>query len=228
VRPELIGRQVSLYLAQGRTADAEGLLRQSGVAVDSPVTHQTDAVHLAWLRLLRAHRQDEEALALARRIRAAAEAGGRRGIAWQALILGALIQADDRQASAEWLAEALALAEPEGAIRVFLDEGPAVAALLRRVGHPQWLPPFPEATQVADRPQGSAISRPGDALIEPLTERELEVLHLLGVGLTYAEIAERLVVSVNTVRFHVKEIYGKLGVNRQAQAVARARELGLL
>ena len=54
------------------------------------------------------------------------------------------------------------------------------------------------------------------------------MLRLLAEGLTYAEIAERLVVSLNTVRFHVKEIYGKLGVNRQAQAVARARELGLL
>ena len=68
----------------------------------------------------------------------------------------------------------------------------------------------------------------GEALIEPLSQRELEVLQLLAEGLTYAEIAERLVVSLNTVRFHVKEIYGKLGVNRQAQAVARARELGLL
>ena len=56
----------------------------------------------------------------------------------------------------------------------------------------------------------------------------MEVLRLLAEGLTYAEIAERLVVSLNTVRFHVKEIYRKLGVNRQAQAVARARELGLL
>lgn len=68
----------------------------------------------------------------------------------------------------------------------------------------------------------------GEALVEPLSERELEVLRLLAEGLRYAEIAERLVVSLNTVRFHVKEIYGKLGVNRLAQAVARARELGLL
>ena len=68
----------------------------------------------------------------------------------------------------------------------------------------------------------------GGEVIEPLSERELEVLRLLAEGLTYAEIAGRLVVSLNTVRFHIKEIYGKLGVNRQAQAVARARELGWL
>ncbi len=143
VRPELTGRQVSLLLAQRQISAAEALLRQSGVAADSPVTHQTDSVHLAWLRLLRAQRRDEEALALARRIRAAAEAAGRHGITLQALILGVLIQTDDRRASAEWLTEALALAKPEGAIRVFLDKGPAVAALLRRVGHPPWLPPYP-------------------------------------------------------------------------------------
>ena len=228
VRPELISRQVNLALAQGDLPAAETRLRQSGIAVDSPVTHQTDPIHLAWLRLLHAQRRDQEALALARRILAAAEAGGRHGVAWQALILGALIQADDRRASAEWLARALALAEPEGAIRVFLDEGPAMAALLRRVGYPPWLPAFPGQARVEMSGTESTARSGGNALIEPLSQRELEVLQLLAEGLTYAEIAGRLVVSVNTVRFHVKEIYGKLGVNRQAQAVARAREVGLL
>ena len=228
VRPELISRQVSLALAQGDLPAAETRLRQSGIAVDSPVTHQTDPIHLAWLRLLHAQRRDQEGLALARRILAEAEAGGRHGVAWQALILGALIQADDRRASTEWLARALALAEPEGAIRVFLDEGPAMAALLRRVGYPPWLPAFPGQARGEIPEAKNAGRREGEALIEPLSQRELEVLQLLAEGLTYAEVAGRLVVSVNTVRFHVKEIYGKLGVNRQAQAVARAREVGLL
>jgi LuxR family maltose regulon positive regulatory protein len=228
VRPELISRQVNLALAQGNLHAAETRLRQSGVAVDSAVTHQTDPIHLAWLRLLRAQRRDQEGLALARRILAAAEAGGRHGVAWQALILGALIQADDRRASTEWLARALALAEPEGAIRVFLDEGPAMAALLRRVRYPPWLPAFPGQARAEMSGAESTARSGGDALIEPLSQRELEVLQLLAEGLTYAEVARRLVVSVNTVRFHVKEIYGKLGVNRQAQAVARAQELGLL
>ncbi len=98
----------------------------------------------------------------------------------------------------EWLGRARQLAAPEGYQRIFIDEAVAEQA---------------------------AVSQD---LVEPLTERELDVLRLLAEGLTYAEIAARLVVSLNTVRFHVKEIYGKLGVNRQAQAVARARELGLL
>lgn len=97
-----------------------------------------------------------------------------------------------------WLARARQLAAPEGYQRIFIDEA------------------------VAEKP---AVALD---LVEPLTEREVEVLRLLALGLTYAGIAERLVVSVNTVRFHVKEVYGKLGVNRQVQAVARAQDLGLL
>ncbi|RRR72658.1 MAG: LuxR family transcriptional regulator [Candidatus Viridilinea halotolerans] len=66
------------------------------------------------------------------------------------------------------------------------------------------------------------------ALIEPLTEREHDVLRLLATGLTYAQIAEQLLVSINTVRYHVKGVYGKLGVEKQVQAIERGRALGLL
>ena len=113
-------------------------------------------------------------------------------------LIQALVLGAKAGGGSEWLYRARQLAAPEGYQRIFIDEA------------------------VAER---AAVAQD---LIEPLTERELDVLHLLAEGLTYAGIADRLVVSVNTVRYHVKEIYGKLGVNRQAQAVARARELGLL
>lgn len=99
---------------------------------------------------------------------------------------------------AEWLARARQLGEPEGYQRVYIDEA------------------F----------DGKPVTAPD--LIEQLTERELEVLRLLAEGLTYAQMAERLVVSVNTVRYHVKGVYGKLGVEKQVQAVERGRELGLI
>jgi LuxR family maltose regulon positive regulatory protein len=192
VRPELVVRQVGQALALGDLAGAEAYLRGSGVTPESPVSHLTDGIHLAWLRWMIAGRHPQ-ALALAGRILRSAEAGGRNGTLIQALVLGA-----KAGGGAAWLGRARQLAAPEGYQRIFIDEAVAEKAPVSQ------------------------------DLIEPLTERELEALRLLAAGLTYAEIAERLVVSVNTVRFHVKEIYGKLGVNRQAQAVARARELGLL
>ena len=138
VRPELIDRQVSLALAKGDLASADARLRESSVAADDPVTHHTDPIHLAWLRLLLA-RGDARAAGLAQRIIGSAEAGGRHGTLLHALILAARRHADEPRAAAAYLERALALAEPEGYVRVFLDEGEAIAALLGRVGCPPWL-----------------------------------------------------------------------------------------
>lgn len=113
-------------------------------------------------------------------------------------LLQALVLGAKTGGGAAWLARARQLAAPEGYRRIFIDEAVDAAGV---------------ATQ---------------ALLEPLTERELEVLRLLAAGLTYAQIAAELVVSVNTVRYHVKGLYGKLGVEKQMQAVERGRELGLL
>jgi len=113
-------------------------------------------------------------------------------------LIEALVLGARAGGGAAWLDRARQLAAPEGYQRIFIDEA------------------------VAEKP---AVAQD---MVEPLSERELEVLRLLAAGLTYAGIADQLVVSLNTVRFHVKEVYGKLGVNRQALAVARARALGLL
>ena len=238
VRPELIGRQVCLALAQGDRASADARLRASGVAADDPVTHQTDAIHLAWLRLLAAG-GDARAAGLAQRIIRSAEAGGRNGTLLQALVLAARLHAGEPRTACAYLAQALALAEPEGAIRVFLDEGEAMRLQIAncrvqiettprlKAFNAKLLAAFGEPA-IEPTPQSPTPSPHPPILIEPLSERELEVLRLLAQGLKYAEIADRLVVSLNTVRFHVKEVYGKLGVNRQAHAVERARDLGLI
>lgn len=115
---------------------------------------------------------------------------------------GALIQAlvlgSKAGGGAAWLARARQIGEPEGYRRVFIDEA------------------------------GDETPVHSPAPVEPLTERELEVLRLLAGGLTYAEIAARLVISINTVRYHIKGIYSKLGVEKQTQAIERGRVLGLL
>lgn len=226
-RPALIARQAGLALLQADQAAAEAHLRASGVSLGDPVSDRTDALHLAWLRLLLA-RGDARSADLVQRIISSAEAGGRHSTLIQALILAAQREADDPRRAAAHLRRALVLAEPEGFVRAFLDEGSTIAALLQQVGRPKWLPPADKDGEEPKPQPALASGRSISDSVEPLSARELEVLRLLAQGLTYAEIAGHLVVSLNTVRFHVKEIYGKLGVNRQAQAVMRARSQGLL
>jgi LuxR family maltose regulon positive regulatory protein len=126
------------------------------------------------------------------------------------------------------------LAEPEEYIRVFLDEGPPMARLLyealSREIAPNYvrrlLAAFPSAEPEQREPSKSQA--PETELIEPLSERELEVLQLIAEGLTNREIASRLFLSLNTVKAHTRNVYGKLDVHNRTQAVVRARALGVL
>jgi LuxR family maltose regulon positive regulatory protein len=152
----------------------------------------------------------------------------------KALVLEALARQalGERAAACSALDAALALAEPVGAMRLFLDEGPALADLLRdrrtHGSNPAYAADILSALDVRTLShQGSTEARNRPAA-EPLTERELEVLRLLATGQSAPQIARALYVEVNTVRTHVKHLYGKLGVHSRDQAVWRARELGLL
>ncbi|MCA9979693.1 MAG: response regulator transcription factor [Anaerolineales bacterium] len=126
------------------------------------------------------------------------------------------------------LARALALAEPEGYYQLFVDEGAALAALLQALllaesGQAAYIRRLLAALGV-----DSAEKSANALLIDPLSERELEILALIVAGRKNKEIAEELIISVNTVLYHTKNIYGKLGVNKRALAIAKVRELGLL
>ncbi len=196
----------------------------------------------------------EQALSLAGRLLASAEPAGRMGRVVQTLALRSLVRwaMGDALPARDDLCRALALAEPEGYVRLFVDEGEPMRRLLddcrlslasqpptadsqRLIAYVEkLLASYPSLAAVVEssivNPQ-SSIQNPQSKIenpIEPLTERELEVLRLVAGGLTYAEVARRLVVSLNTVRYHVKSVYGKLGVNRRVDAVERARELGLI
>ena len=130
------------------------------------------------------------------------------------------------------IGKAFTLAEPEGYQRIFVDEGEPMARLLYQALSRGIAPAY--ASQLLDViVKESEMIRPADMakssdLIEPLSERELEVLRLIAEGLTNQEVASRLYISLSTVKGHAANIFGKLGVNNRTQAVARARSLGLL
>jgi LuxR family maltose regulon positive regulatory protein len=133
----------------------------------------------------------------------------------------------EKDKAAQLLGEALALAEPGGFIRIFVDEGPPMAALLREAAKHGIAPNYVRQLLAAF---GKAEGRTSvtQLLIEPLSEREFEVLRLLGTELNGPEIARELMVSLNTMRTHTKSIYNKLGVNNRRAAIRRAEELDLL
>jgi LuxR family maltose regulon positive regulatory protein len=172
----------------------------------------------------------QRALTLLRPLVQAAGAEGRLGVAIEALALQALAhwQGGDRTSALTSLEQALRLAEPEGYVRLFADLGLPMARLLQEARTRDVLPDY-VATLLAAC--GASLASPA-SLVQPvpesLTNRELEVLALLAAGLTNREIADRLVLSSQTVKKHAGNIYGKLGVRSRTEAAAKARTLRLL
>jgi LuxR family maltose regulon positive regulatory protein len=184
------------------------------------------------VRLRLAQGRSGEALALLERLGPLVEQRGpaKRLIELPMLTALALRSQGDAEGSLARLEEALALAEPEGYVRLFLDEGEPMAGLLadltaRGTSHGAYVAMLREAFA-----EGTAAVPRGqpEGLVEPLSARELEVLRLLAEGLSNREIARQLVIAVGTVKNHLKNVYGKLGVHSRTQAVVRGRELGLL
>jgi LuxR family maltose regulon positive regulatory protein len=162
---------------------------------------------------------------LERLLRAAGD-GARTGSVIEILVLQAIgyHMQDNIAAALVPLERAMMLAEPEGYARIFVDEGPAMAALLQAAAKRRIAPQHARQILAA---LGKAENRTPvtTALMEPLSGRELDVLRLLGTELDGPEIARQLVVSLSTLRTHTRNIYSKLGVNNRRAAVRRAEEL---
>jgi LuxR family maltose regulon positive regulatory protein len=181
----------------------------------------------------------EEALAALEPLLAPAEAAGAflhviEVCALKALALHAL---GDTSAALASLERSLALAEPEGYVRTYLNEGPPMAALLRQAAsrtiHVKYANNLLAEFGVWEcESMGKITPLPPythtQPLVEPLTPRELDVLHLISQGLSNQQIAEELFIALNTVKRHASSIYTKLDVRSRIQAIVRARELGLL
>jgi len=134
------------------------------------------------------------------------------------------------------LEEALSIAAPEGLMRSFLDQGPEMARLVYQAAAHGLAPSFTGRLLAAfdlETERGEAISDVTadialEEMIEPLSEREIEVLHLVAAGFSNRQIAQKLYLSMSTVKAHTYNIYGKLGVHSRTQAVAKARALAIL
>jgi LuxR family maltose regulon positive regulatory protein len=234
--------KVRTWVRQGRLAEALAWVREQNLSPDDDLSYLHEFEHLTLARVLigryktdRADGDLQAAMGLLERLMQAAEEGGRNGSVIEILVLQSLaLQAQGSQEHAlASLERALALAEPEGYVRIFVDEGQTMRSLIEKLSrnrdHPlsdymdKLLAAFAQSTAAP----GSAVFQQKSGMIEPLSERELEVLKLLRSELSGPEIAQQLLVSLNTLRTHTKNIFTKLGVNNRRAAVRRAEELNL-
>jgi LuxR family maltose regulon positive regulatory protein len=228
--------------ARGRVGDALAWAREQGLSAGDDLSYLHEFEHITLARVLLAQAGAQPAAAalddaarLLERLLRAAEAGERTGSVIEILVLQALTgQArGDVPAALAALERALTLAEPEGYVRVFAAEGPPMASLLRRLAKQRATWDYLRRLLAACGRAGGTTpaGRPAAArqpLVEPLSERELQVLRLLSSDLDGPDIARALMVSLNTLRTHTKSIYAKLGVNSRRAAVRQAAELKLL
>jgi LuxR family maltose regulon positive regulatory protein len=235
VRP-VAALRARLWIANAQLRDALGWARHAGVSGDGELSYLREFEHITLARLLLARARSErtealigDALALLGRLGDAAATGARVGSMIEILVLEALaLQAQgDSAAALDALERALTSAEPEGYAQVFMNEGQPMVSLLKEAAK-RGITSAYIAELLAS---GGTPARPSpkkQGLIEPLSERELDVLRLLGSDLSGPNIARELMVSLNTLRTHTKNIYMKLGVNDRRAALRRAQELDLL
>ena len=234
--------QTRLWLEQGQHELASQWAAKSGLDVNGEKKPLADTdyfqliEYIALARVLLAIGGSAEAIGLLQWLSEQSKTGGRTARLIEILILQALAlqTLGEEETAVTTLEQALILAEPNGFIRVFVDEGSPIARLLYEAANRSISPDYARQVLAAfpipePKPTDLLRSKPStDELIEPLSEREIDVLKLLAQGLPRQEIATTLVLSPHTVKSHVRNIYGKLGVHSQMQAVVKARALGIL
>jgi len=241
IRP-IAALKTRIRIAQGKIAEALDWVLARDISVDDELNYLREFEHITLARVLIARYKSDretgsihEAIGLLERLLQAAEEGKRMGSVIEILALLALAHAaqGDIPLALVSLERALTLAAPEGYVRLFVDEGEAMRLLIekqsRNRNHPLsgYADKLLAAFSQPVAPPGSVLIHQKSDMIEPLSERELEVLRLLRTDLNGPDIAQQLIVSLNTFRTHTKNIYNKLGVNDRRAAIRRAEELDL-
>jgi LuxR family maltose regulon positive regulatory protein len=245
VRP-IAARKTRVWVSQGRLDEALDWVRAQGLSVENELSYLREFDHISLVRVLLARYQCDRspgsisgAMTMLERLLQAAEEGGRKGSAIEILILQAIAYhvQGNLPAALLLLQHALTLAEPEGYVRIFLDEGKSMRQLLCEASRRKIMPDYAdkllaafeaEKRKSADKPDLPEPHRDGATLIDPLSQREIKILQLIAQGLSNREIGERLFLALNTVKGHNRKIFDKLQVQSRTEAIARARELGLL
>jgi LuxR family maltose regulon positive regulatory protein len=241
--PWLQAVEARLWLAQGNLAAARAWAARSGLPSSDPEGYiHLPGEHTTLVRLWLAEEKFEAATDLLHRMATTFMRDHRNGRLVEVLMLQALtlFAQGKRDQVLGPLAQALGLGQKGGFVRLFVDEGPAMSQLLQqsRARLDTSLQPYVDRllTASGELQTGSVsrattsplVNRQTKTLIEPLSDRELEVLHLIAAGLSNQEIADQLIIAEGTVKKHIHNIFGKLDVRRRSQAILRATDLGLI
>jgi len=231
-----------VWIKLGRLSEALGWVDEQNLSTNDDLSFQHEFAHITLARVLIAQYKIEgtdrsvyDAIGLLERLLKSAEEGSRTGSVIEILVLKALAYEaqGDTPSALKSLERALKLAEPEGYVRIFVDEGIPIAQLLSEIASRgmmikytgKLLAVFKEETRErANKPDLPTVQ----PLSMPMSERELEVLRLVAQGFSNREISERLFLALPTVKGYNRTIFNKLQVRRRTEAVARARELDLL
>jgi LuxR family maltose regulon positive regulatory protein len=228
--------QIKHSLGFGEIEPAIEWLGGIDINANSPIDLSRDVEFLTLARVLIAQKKLDEGLALLKRISEVSDEIGKKHTSLRAIILQAIVLflQEDIDKAMDRIELALTLSEAGEYIQIFVDEGPPMARLLYEAFSRDISPEYVQKLLAAFpdvEPEKDIMSKPfvsDSEWIEPLSEREIEVLQLIAEGLSRQEIASELFLTLNTVKTHARNIYSKLGVNNQMQAVGKARGLGLL
>jgi LuxR family maltose regulon positive regulatory protein len=222
-------QKARFWLKLGNLEAADQWAQDSGISATNKISLVRVNQYRTWARICLATEQFEPALELLTRLQERVEAAGHTRSLIQTLILRALAfeAMNDLPQALSVLERAITLTQPEGYIRMYIDEGEPMENLLRLAITKGVSKPYVNKLLAAFR-ETEIVSLPSTQLVDPLSDRELEVLRLIADGLSNREIAEKLIVAVSTIKTHVNHIYRKLDVNSRTQAIAKSQQLGLL